>query len=519
MADPKQLAERIIDISKKSVKPILTSLIGEQSVYYARQILNKNGIPTYPTPEDAVESYMHLYNYARNIELLYETPEELNIETFQEHRDKLNNIINSCINENREILNEVESKHFLESYGIESTKPFIAKSEGEAIEIAAKIGYPVVMKVFSPQITHKCDVGGIALGLKSKRDVRVSYYKIIKNVKELAPDANIIGVTIQKMIENCNIELILGSKRDPLFGSIILFGLGGIYTELFKDRAIGFPPLNQALAHRIIEQTKAYELLKGFRSLPPADMKKIEETLIKFSQLIIDNPIIKEIDINPLLISKKEISAVDARIIIDKKQMIKSNLIINPYPRKYMKKIKLKDGTDVLLRPIKPEDELLWLDMFKSFSEETVRYRFFRIIKETPHEMRTRYCNIDYDREIGIVAEIMNNGRKRFIGVIRMIVDPRKNYEAEFAIVVSDKWQKLGLGSEFFNHMFEIAKDKGLEKIYGTVLSDNMPMLKLCREKNFKISYGDPGEYKIEYELFNNDKILLENGKILNTKH
>ena len=501
MANPNILADKIIDVSKKSTKPILTSLVGEESVYHARQILNRNNIPTYPTPEEAVESYMHLYHYARNIELLFETPEELVVENAISHKIKLKQIVDSVIKEDRTLLNEKESKEFLEIYGIKTTKPYEAKTEDNAVKLAKRIGYPVVMKIFSPQITHKSDVGGVVLDLQCEKDIRDSFKKMIKNAKEKVSDAKIEGVTVQKMIKNKGYELILGSKKDPLFGSVILFGMGGIYTELFKDKAIGFPPLNQVLAQRIMKQTKAFRLLSGYRGLPPVNIQKVEEAMIKFSQLIINHPEIKEIDINPLIVSNEGIIAVDARIIIDEHPGKNPHLIITPYPTKYIKKVKLKDKTEVTLRPIKPEDEYLWLEMFKSFSLETVRFRFFRIIKETPHEMRTRYCNIDYDREIGIVAEIKENGKRRLIGVTRIISIPGRDDEAEFALVVTDKWHRLGLGSEFVDYTIEIARNKGLKKLFGIVLKDNIPMITLCREKNFLITEGDPGEYKIEYDL------------------
>lgn len=501
VADPKILSDRIIDISKKTTKPILVAYPGEESVYHARQILNRNNVPAYSTPEEAVESYMYLYRYGRNLRLMYETPEELDIKTSPLYKEKLKNTIKKALKENRSLLTEDEAKEFIEIYGIKTTKPEIAETENEAIKIAEKIGYPVVMKIYSPQITHKSDVGGVALNINCKEDLKKEYQKMIKIVKEKVPDAEIKGVTIQKMIENKGIELILGSKKDPVFGSVILFGMGGIYTELFKDRAIGFPPLNQVLARRIIEETKVYKLLKGFRNIPPANIKKIEETLVNFSQMIIDHPEIKEIDINPLIVSGDELIAVDARIVIDEKPWTTPHLVISAYPSKYIKTVILKDGTKVLLRPIKPEDEYLWQEMFDSFSEETIRYRFFRIIKETPHEMRTRYCNIDYDREIGIVAEIEENGKRRLIGVTRIILPPGRNDEAEFALVVSDKWHRLGLGSEFVDFTIELAKDKGLKTLNGVVLKDNIPMISLCKEKNFKITDGDPGEYKIEYDL------------------
>jgi acetyltransferase len=515
MADPQKLADRLVDIARKSTKPILTSFIGEASVYHAREILNRNNIPTYASPDEAVESYMYLYHYERHLAQLYETPEELNIKT-PAHTEIIKKILDMAANEKRTVLNENEAKTFLELYGIDTTTPMIAENEDKAVNAAEKIGYPVVMKILSPQISHKSDVGGVVLDLRCEDDIRTAFRAMTKQAKEKVPNATIIGVTIQKQVKNHGYELILGSKKDPVFGSVILFGLGGIYTELFKDRAIGFPPLNQTLAQRIIEKTKAYELLKGFRNIPPVDLKKVEETMVNFSQMLIDHPEIKEVDINPLIPQGNDLIAVDARIILDPEPEKHPHLIITPYPAKYMKPVTLKDGQKALLRPIKPEDENMWLEMFKTFSEETVRFRFFRIIKDTPHEVRTRYCNIDYDREIGIVAELEEKGKKRFVGVARLIIDPTRTDEAEFALVVTDEWQRQGLGSEFLDYLIEIAKDKNLAKINGVVLKDNYPMIAVCREKNFRFSEGDPGEYKVEYDLLLDEELtdgMLESGK------
>ncbi len=501
VADPRRLSERIVDIAKKSTKPILVAFPGEESVYHARQLLNRNDIPAYSTPEEAVESYMYLYHYARNLELLFETPEERDVKPSAANQEKLKKILTNALNEGRALLTEKEAKDFLELYNIKTTKPEVATSEKEAVALATKIGYPVVMKIHSPQITHKSDAGGVVLDLQCEDAIYDAYKTMMKNVKQNVPNATIEGVTIQKMVKKKGGEFILGSKKDPIFGSIILFGMGGIYTELFKDRSLGFPPLNQVITQRIIEKTKAYQLLKGFRGIPPTHMEKVEETMMNFSQLIIDHPEIQEIDINPLIVERDDLIAVDARIVIDEHPKEKPHLIISPYPTKYMKTIMLKDGTEVLLRPIKPEDEPLWLEMFKTFSEESVRFRFFRIIKDTPHEMRTRYCNIDYDREIGIVGEVTEKGKRRLLGVTRLIVEPGRDDTAEFALIVSDKWQRLGLGSEFLDYTIHIAKDKGLKKLYGIVMKDNIPMIKLCKEKKFTFSEGDPGQYYIEHEL------------------
>ncbi len=463
VADPNRLADIIIDLSKKATKPILTSFPGEASVQFTRDLLNKNNVPTYDTPEQAVESYMYLYRYARNLELLFQTPEERQVVYNKEKQEKLKQIIKKAKDEKRTILSESEAKEFIETYDIKTTRPVFAKKESDAVNVAEKIGYPVVMKIQSPQITHKSDSGGVALDLQCEESVRKAYKNMMKKVKEKVPNATIEGVTIQKMAKSQSGEFILGSKKDPVFGSIILFGMGGIFTELFKDLSIGFPPLNQVIAQRILEKTKAYTLLTGFRNIPPADIKKVEQTMINFSQLIEEHPEIAEIDINPLIICDNELVAVDARIVIDENPTGKPHMIISRYPSKYMKNIKLKDGTPVLLRPIKPEDENMWQEMFDTFSDDAVRFRFFRRIKNTPHEMRTRYCNIDYDREIAIVAEINDKGKRRILGVSRIIMTPGQNEEAEYALIVSDEWQHKGLGSEFLDYTIEIARDKGLK--------------------------------------------------------
>ncbi|MFO8077953.1 MAG: acetate--CoA ligase family protein, partial [Thermoplasmatota archaeon] len=273
MANPKKLAENIIDISQSSTKPILTSFVGEESVQYARQLLNRNNVPTYTTPEEAVESYMYLYHYSRNLELLYETPEERNVETTEKSKGKINKIIQNALQQDRTLLYENEAKEILELYGINTTRPKLAKTADDAVKLSENIGYPVVMKIHSPQITHKSDAGGVALNLDCEKSVRSAFKTMMKTVRKNVPEASIEGVTIQKMVNNVGAEFILGSKKDPVFGSIILFGLGGIFTELFKDRAIGFPPINQVLAQRILEKTKAYQLLKGYRNIPPTNMK------------------------------------------------------------------------------------------------------------------------------------------------------------------------------------------------------------------------------------------------------
>ncbi|MEJ2243516.1 MAG: GNAT family N-acetyltransferase [Candidatus Bathyarchaeota archaeon] len=496
VADPAKIVKSIAKIVKKRGginKPVLTSFMGHEEVEKANKILNQNDIPTYSTPEQAVKTYMYMHQYSRNLEMLYQTPAELPVDSIPPRRP-INVIIQDAAKQNRDILTETEAKQLLENYRIPIVKTVIAKNEDQAVNAASNIGYPVVMKILSPQIVHKSDIEGVILDINSREELIDSYRKLIQRAKEKVPNAVIQGVTVQPMISRIGYEVILGAQTDSLFGPVILFGMGGVGVEIFKDVSIGLPPLNQNLAKRMIEETKVYNMLKGFRNMPPANLKLLEETIVRFAQMLIDFPQIKEVDINPLFVNEKDVIALDARIVIDKEKVFKkvephAHLVISPYPKKYERVWKMRDGRQVLLRPIKPEDEPLWLDMFKSFSEEAVRYRFFNIIKDTPHEVRVRYCNIDYDREIGIVAELQNGNRK-FLGVVRLITEA-DGKNAEIAFIVADEWQNLGLGSKMVDYIIEISKDMGLDLIYAEMLKDNYRAIRLLKKMGFTIQYED----------------------------
>lgn len=502
VAEPVEIAKSVVEVCKRERyrnKTILTSFMGGEAVEEANRILNENGLPTYSTPEQAVKTYLYMYQYKRNLELLYETPEELPVDISPTKRPVLVAMHNAVM-ENRELLTEAEAKKLLEYYDLPVVKTYVAKTADEAVQRASQIGYPVVLKILSPQITHKTDAGGVALDLNSEAKVREAFEQIIKNAKAYNPNAEILGVTVQSMIKKKGYEVIIGAKKDPIFGPVVLFGMGGIGVELFKDYATGIPPLNQTLARRLMEETKVYQLLKGYRNLPPANIKLLEETLVRFSQMIIDFPQIKEVDINPLLINEEEAYVLDARIAIDKDLIFKrvephQHLIISPYPRKYETLWKLRDGRTVLLRPIKPEDEPLWLEMFQNFSEESIRYRFFQIIKDTPHEVRVRYCNIDYDREIAIVAELNEEGRRRILGVVRVSLEPDRK-KGEIAFIVADPWQGLGLGTKMVDYAIEIAKDMGVETLYAIMLPDNYQAINLTNKMGFTLQSQEDGTVK-----------------------
>lgn len=500
-SDPVDTARAIVELSKETTKPVLTSLMGEDNCWKARKILRKNGIPAFTTPEQAVSTFMYMWSYTQNLEFLYETPEELAIElsipTF------LREILKKAFDEGRQILTEPESG-FLQAYGIPTIKSVIAKTPKEAVKAASKIGYPVVMKVFSPQITHKSKAEGVILDVRSETEVTDSYKDLVARVKQHKPKAEFKGVILQPMIKRRGYELLVGYKKDPQFGAVILFGMGGVATELMKDVSIGLPPLNQVLARRLMERTAIYQLFSNSER-SHVNFKLLEEILVKFSQLVIDFPEIKEMDINPLIINEDEAIAVDSRIVIDAQRISTKpqpyeHLVITPYPTKYVDKWKLKDGTPIVLRPIRPEDEPLLYNLFTSFSEETMRFRFFQVIKEMSHDTLTRYCNIDYNREIAIVAEKGKNEERRIIGAARVIVHPDRK-RGEFAVAVGDEWQGQGLGSKLVDIAIEIGKDLSLESIYGDVLSNNLKMFQLCTKKGFKMEPIDEETAKATLSL------------------
>jgi len=507
VADASEIAKSIVKIGENrgfNNKTILTSFMGYGEVEKANTILNKNHIPTYSTPEQAVKTFMYMYQYKRNRELLYETPEELPVDILKPMRP-LMVILRSVARENRELLNEAEVKKFLEHYDIPTVRTLVAKTANDAVNKASQIGYPVALKILSPQIVHKTDAGGVVLDIDSEAHLRQSFDLVMKRARGYNPEADIQGVTIQPMIKKNGCEVIIGAKTDPIFGPVILFGMGGIGVEAFKDVSVGLPPLNRTLARRVIEETKVYQLLKGYRNMPPANVKVLEEIMVRFSQMLVDFPQIKEVDINPLFINEKEALALDARIAIDKERATRrfephEHLVISPYPKKYEAFWKLRDGRTVLLRPIRPEDEPMWLEMFQRFSQESIRYRFFQIISETPHEVRVRYCNIDYDREIAIVAELTENGQRKILGVVRLSIEPNGK-AGEIAFIVADPWQQQGLGSKMLDYMLEICKDKKLETVYGIMLPDNVRAISLMKKMGFTVRTEEDGAVKATLNL------------------
>ncbi len=484
-SDPSAIAKAVVELSQLTEKPILTCLMGHDSrCGNARRFLQKSGIPTFATPEQAVSTFMYMYRYTQGLELLYQTPEELSVEPT--NSATLKSILEEAYDQGHQVVGLIESLRFLEAYKIPTVKTLVAKTPYEAEVLASKIGFPVAMKALSPQVTHKSKIAGVILNVCSTLEVHAYFGELSKKVQKIGNKPEFQGVAIQPMICNKGYELLVGSKKDSQFGSVVIFGKGGTDAELSKDVSIGFPPLNQVLARRLIEDTNIYK--RASLSEFPLNVKAIEEILVRFSQLIIDFPEVKEIDINPLIVDKNGAVAVDARIVIDIDRLTKGtgaheHLVIAPYPSKYTSDWNAKNGDLLHLRAIKPEDEERFNDLFKSLSPQTMRFRFFEIIKELSHETLTRYCNLDYDREIAIMAE--DPDTKRIIGVARLIIDANGK-SGEYAALIGDQWQGYGIGSKLMDSLINIAREKELNKIYGYVMSDNYKMLNLCKRLGFK---------------------------------
>ena len=490
ITDPTAVARAVSRQRSRSSKPILCSWMGGRSVGEAAQLLQRAGIPTYSTPEQAVQAFMHLVSYARNREVLYETPRDLGVAIATDGR-RYADRFRSQVSQHQEILSEALSKQILEDYGLPVVRPEAAASAAEAVEVARRLGYPVVLKVASPQITHKTDVGGVVLNLRDDDEVRRAFQNVVSLAREKRPDATIEGVTVQRMITSADgFEMILGSKKDPTFGSAILVGMGGIAAEVFRDRALELPPLNERLARRMLESLRSWPLLTGHRGRPRANLDRLTEVLIRFSYLVADLPQVKELDINPLLVTPEDVIALDARVILDVAAVEHppkpyAHLAIRPYPAHYATTRNLPDGTPVLLRPIRPEDEPLWNELLESCSSKSLFDRFQYVFTRT-HEVAARFCFIDYDREMAIVAEVDEGGRQRLVGVGRLVAGSDRE-TTEYAVLVTDAWQGKGLGSLLTDYCLEIAEDWGAERIVAITTPENFRMLEVFRRRNFTL--------------------------------
>ncbi|MGA8660472.1 MAG: bifunctional acetate--CoA ligase family protein/GNAT family N-acetyltransferase [Chthoniobacterales bacterium] len=501
MTQPVETADKLRQSAKLDNKPILACWMGGNEVAEGVRILREAGIPTFPYPDAAAQTFCTLARYNRNLSALYETPALRVASTDTASTGRAKSIIEATYAAGRVLLTEVESKELLEAYEIPTVPTLVASTEDEAVSLAASFGDSVVLKVFSPTITHKSDVGGVKLDLRDSEAVRQAYRAIEQSVRDkFGPDA-FVGVTVQPMVPFGGYEIILGSATDPQLGPVMVFGSGGQLVEVTKDRALGLPPLNLTLAQRLVEQCKIYRALKGVRGRESIDFAKLYTLLIRFSRLVAEQRRIKEIDINPLLASPKEFIAVDARVVLHDPALADEELpklAIRPYPTQYIFRTRLKDGTAVTLRPICPEDEPLVAEFHKTLSEETVQYRYFAFIKleyRIAHSRLMRICFNDYDCEIALVVErkLPETGERQLLGIGRLIKSHGAD-EAEFAIVISDHWQGKGLGTDLLSRLLEIGRQEKISRVVGYILTDNIGMRRVCEKLGFTIRYDTNAE-------------------------
>jgi acetyltransferase len=495
MTDATAIAKGLESFKRLPGKPILASWMGASEVAEGEATLNSSGIPTFPYPDAAARSFCYMWRYSDSLRGLYETPALSSGEFDQDAgRAKVETLIRAAQKSNRTLLTETESKEILQAYGIPTVKTVIAKTAEEAVQAAAKLGSTVVLKLYSDMVTHKTDVGGVKLNLRTETEVREAYYDIERSVRGI-PGA-FLGVVVEPMIQAEGYELILGSSIDPQFGPVLLFGSGGQLVEIMKDYALGLPPLNATLARRLMEQTHIFNALKGVRGRAPVDLGQLEGVLVQFSLLIAEQPWIKEIDINPFVVSASQMLALDARIVLHDKTLPEENLpglAIRPYPQQYSSKWELRDGTPVTIRPIRPEDEPLMVKFHGTLSEETVHFRYFGFSKlelRVAHERLTRICFNDYDREIALVAvrQAPDTKEDEIVGVGRLMKLHGVN-EAEFAIVISDRFQRQGLGTQLLRLLVAIGRKEKVERISARILSENYSMQQVSKKVGFTVSF------------------------------
>jgi len=491
MTDPTAVAEALVALAGNRSKPLLTCWMGETQVHDGRSAFTRAGIPCFHSPEAAVEAFSYLISYYRNQQQLLQTPGSLSHHRKAPDVEGARLIIEGALAEGRKILSEVESKALLGAFHIPTARTVVVRSPNEALVQAEAMGFPVALKIDSPDITHKSESGGVRLGINSAQGVRSAYNEIISAVKHYRPDAVINGVAIEPMLQRPNgRELLVGIFTDPLFGPVITFGYGGTAVEIMGDRAVALPPLNRFLASDLIGRTRISKMLDQFRHLPPIDRAALEDVLLRISEMACELPWLRELDINPLIVDENGAVAADARVVVDYPLGVQeryAHMAIYPYPVHLTSHWQLPDGTDLTIRPIRPEDAEIEQAFVRGLSERTKYFRFMQTLDELTPAMLARFTQIDYDREMALIAVIEENGAEVEIGVARYIINP-DGKSCEFAIVVADAWHHHGIAHRLMERLMEPAREHGLEVMEGEVLVNNHEMLSLARVMGFDIS-------------------------------
>ena len=506
MTDPGAVAEVVIEAGNPRKKPLLACWMGGHFVEPARSRFAEAGVPHFPTPEASVEAFSYLAAYERNQRLLLQVPGPLS-DRSDADVESARMIIEGALADGRRMLDSMEAKAVLAAFHIPVTQTLLARSPGEALVAASTLGYPVAMKIASPDITHKSDVGGVRLNITGPELVRRYFTEMTRGAQEQRPAAHIDGVTLERMYTgHYGRELMVGALHDPVFGPVISFGSGGVSVEVLQDRAVALPPLNETIIRNMIGRTRAAKLLCGFRHMPPVDVAALERVLLRISEMVCELPEIRELDINPLIVDEQGLAAVDARIGIDFPPAAAdpyAHMAIHPYPAGLSQSWHLADGTPVTVRPIRPEDAEIEQAFVRGLSERTRYFRFMQAVHELTPEMLVRFTQIDYDREMAFIAVVENEpGKEQQVAVVRYTMNPDQR-SCEFALVVADAWQSLGIGTHMMQSLMQVARGRGLRHMEGEVLADNSNMLALMRRLKFTIRTcpGDEGVLWVGKEL------------------
>jgi acetyltransferase len=492
MTDAIKSAQAIIAAASQTTKTLLAVWMGGASVRGGREKLNQAGIPNFQSPEQAVAAFDYLVQYGRRRDNLYETPHENVVSFSRESAER-----DALVLGKSGMLNEIESKAILAAYDIPTNTTEIATEATQAVEIALRINKPVALKIVSPDISHKSNVGGVRLNLHDEAAVADAFNAIVQSTRQCKPEARISGVSVQPMVLDPNaVELIVGVKRDPTFGAVLMVGAGGTLAELVHDRVVELPPLNDRLAQRMLEAMRTWPLLNGFRGRPQVDVDQLVATLIRVSYLVAERPEIVELDINPLLVTPKSVIAVDARIVLNahkptRAHRLYSHLAIRPYPTDLFRQVRLNDGCNVTLRPIRPDDERKWISMLDSCSPETIHNRFGGLVHHFDHSFAIRFCFIDYDREIAIVAEVDTDAGKQLIGVARLV--SFGDHRASLSFLVSDRWQRRGLALQLTGMCMDVARKWQIVEIVAETTADNHAARDILRALDFCEAVADDG--------------------------
>jgi len=499
MTDPTGAAEAVLDTARQAEKPLLACWMGGAHVEEARACFARRRVPSFPSPETAVEAFGYLAAYRDHQRLLLQVPGSYSRRS-EPDVEGARLLIENALNEGRHTLSVTESKALLNAFRIPVAQAIRAATAGDALVAAESLGFPLAMKIDSPDITHKSDVGGVRLNIHTALDVRRAFGEMVEEARARVPEARIQGVTLERMVHRAHgRELLVGVARDPVFGPVIGFGAGGIDGEVVRDRSVALPPLNTFIASDLVRRTRVARLLDAFRDRPAVDMKAVLQVLLRVSEMVCELPQIRELDINPLVADEKGVVAVDARVMVEFPGAPSGpygHMAIHPYPAHLRVHWQLPDGTDVTIRPIRPEDAESEQTFVRNLSEQSRYFRFMRTLAELTPEMLVRFTQIDYDREMAFLAFVERGGRETEVGVARYVTNP-DGRTCEFAVVIADEWQGRGIATRLMTELMQVARERGLVVIEGEVLAVNARMLQLVKSLGFSVSTGDDPSVRI----------------------